>query len=612
MNPEQVSHQKIENPESNFESEFYRKLFKNPIIKNLPKNLKQFIVDQNYVAYSPIDHSVWRYVLRQNHRFLIDHAHDIYFEGLEKTGLKVEGIPSISEMNDILSKIGWAAVTVDGFIPPAAFMEFQAHRVLVIAADMRQIHHIEYTPSPDIIHEAAGHAPVIADPEYAEYLRRFGAIGAKAMSSKKDFELYEAIRKLSILKETPDANQREIDDAEKDVLYKQENLGKPSEMAMLSRLHWWTVEYGLIGTLESQKIYGAGLLSSIGEAASCLSDKVKKIFYDISASEYAFDITTMQPHLFVTPDFSHLIKVLEQFADTMAFRVGGRSGLEKAVESKNTATAEYSSGIQVSGIFSEIIYENDKPIYLKASGKTNLSYKDKELDGHGIDYHNNGFGSPIGRLVDSKKPIEEFLDSDLKQYNIIVGNQTELRFDSGVVVNGIVKNNLQKDSKNILISFTDCTVTYKNNILFEPSWGIYDMAVGDKIISVFSGAADKDSYNQPSTVSKLRVTKIKYSEKTKKLHALYKQLRDYRKQKSDSSIFPSIWKEYKENHSYNWLLGVELYEILTSENIYLDIKDELKGWLVEKADKEKELSKLIIDGIFLAENPNRYKGTWKN
>jgi len=611
MNHKQVLQEKVDNSKSSFESEFYQKLFKNPIIKNLPKHLKQFIVDQNYIAYSPMDHSVWRYVLRQNHRFLIDHAHDIYFEGLEKTGLKVEGIPSISEMNEILSKIGWAAVTVDGFIPPAAFMEFQAHRVLVIAADMRQIHHIEYTPSPDIIHEAAGHAPVIADPEYAEYLRRFGAIGAKAMSSKKDFELYEAIRKLSILKETPDADQDEINKAEKDVLYKQDNLGKPSEMALLSRLHWWTVEYGLIGTLKNQKIYGAGLLSSIGEAASCLSDKVKKIFYDISASNYAFDITTMQPHLFVTPDFSHLINVLEQFADTMAFRLGGKSGLEKAIESKNTATAEYSSGIQVSGIFSEIMYDNDQPVYLKTSGKSNLSFSDKELDGHGIDYHSDGYGSPIGRLTGSKKPLEEFLEKDLEQYNIIINKQTELTFESSVVVKGIVKDILRKDGKNILISFTDCTVFYKNNILFEPSWGIYDMAVGENIVSVFYGAADKDSYDQPSAVSKLRVTKINYNEKTKKLHSLYGQLRDYRKYKSDSSIFPSIWNEYKNHHSYDWLLGVELFEILTGEKIYPDIRDELKSWLIEKADKEKELYKLINDGIFLAENPNKYKSTWK-
>jgi phenylalanine-4-hydroxylase len=612
MSSEQVSHKVMESSESNFDSEFYQKLFSNPIIKNLPNHLKQFIVDQNYVAYSPIDHSVWRYVLRQNHRFLIDHAHEIYFEGLEKTGLKVEGIPSISEMNEILTKIGWAAVTVDGFIPPAAFMEFQAHRVLVIAADMRQIHHIEYTPSPDIIHEAAGHAPVIADPEYAEYLRRFGAIGVKAMSSKKDYELYEAIRKLSILKETPDADQNEIDEAEKDVLYKQDNLGKPSEMAMLSRLHWWTVEYGLIGTLENPKIYGAGLLSSIGEAASCLSDKVKKIFYDISATDYAFDITTMQPHLFVTPDFKHLIGVLEQFADTMAFRIGGKSGLEKAVKSKNTATATYSSGLQVSGIFSEIIYQGDKPIYLKTSGKSNLSYNNKELDGHGIDFHQDGFGSPVGRLTDSKKTLEDFTESDLKKNNIVINNSIDLRFQSGVTVNGVVKNILCKDDKIIMISFTECTVTYNDRILFEPSWGIYDMAIGENIISVFSGAADKDSYDQPSTVSKMRVIKIKYDDKTKKLHSLYSQLRDYRKNKSDNSFLPLLYSNYMENYNYDWLLGVEFLEILTGENIYPDIRDELKNCLLEKADKEKELSKLINDGVFLAENPNKYKSTWKN
>ena len=106
-------------------------------------------------------------------------------------------------MNDILGKIGWGAVAVDGFIPPAAFMEFQAYKVLVIACDMRQIHHIEYTPAPDIVHEAAGHAPIIVDREYSNYLQRFGEVGARAMQTRKDFELYEAIRHLSILKELP-------------------------------------------------------------------------------------------------------------------------------------------------------------------------------------------------------------------------------------------------------------------------------------------------------------------------------------------------------------------------------------------------------------------------
>ena len=93
-------------------------------------------------------------------------------------------------------------------------MEFQAYNVLVIAEDIRQLKNIEYTPAPDIIHEAAGHAPIIANPEYAEYLRRFGEIGSKAISSAKDYEMYEAIRHLSIVKENPDSSQKSINEAQ--------------------------------------------------------------------------------------------------------------------------------------------------------------------------------------------------------------------------------------------------------------------------------------------------------------------------------------------------------------------------------------------------------------
>lgn len=86
-------------------------------------------------------------------------------------------------MNRILKEIGWAAV--DGLILPNAFMEFQAYNVLVIACDIRQLEHIEYTPAPDIIHEGAGHAPIIANPEYAEHLETFcvGIASCKAISS---------------------------------------------------------------------------------------------------------------------------------------------------------------------------------------------------------------------------------------------------------------------------------------------------------------------------------------------------------------------------------------------------------------------------------------------
>src|SRR6266699_765962 len=337
---------------------------------------------------------------------------------------------------------------------------------------MRQIHHIEYTPAPDIVHEAAGHAPISVDREYSKYLQRFGEVGARAMSSKKDFELYQAIRHLSILKERPHADPKEVDDAQKLVEHRQKTLGEPSEMTLLSRLHWWTVEYGLIGTLENPKIYGAGLLSSIGESVSCLEPAVKKIPYSIDAQTYSFDITPKQPQLFVCRDFQHLKHVLEEFASTMAFKVGGLEGVNKAIECQNSATCEYSSGLQVSGVFNEVITdENNSPIYLRTSGKTALAFRDKELEGHGIDYHKEGFGSPIGKW---------------KQTEIVEGKKTKLEFESGISVEGKIDKVLRRDGKVLLISFSNCTAKYGNRILFDPNWGAYDMAVGEQISSVFN------------------------------------------------------------------------------------------------------------------------------
>src|SRR5215468_10771404 len=459
--------------------------YDNAAVASCPKHLLQFAVDQRYDDYTSVDHAVWRFIMRQNIFFLKEYAHEVYFQGLLNTGISFERIPRIEEMKDILGKIGWGAVALDGFIPPAAFMEFQAYKVLVIACDMRQIQHIEYTPAPDIVHEAAGHAPIIVDREYSKYLQRFGEVGAKAMSSKKDFELYQAIRHLSILKERPNADPKEVDAATKLVEHRQRNLGEPSEMALLSRLHWWTVEYGLIGGVETPKIYGAGLLSSIGESVSCLEPAVKKIPYSIDAMNTAFDITTKQPQLFVCRDFQHLKDVLEEFAGKMAYQVGGLEGINKAIECQNVTTCEYSSGLQVSGIFTEIVTdENNSPIYLRTTGKTALAFQGRELEGHSIDYHKDGFGSPIGKWKQTSGSPELLTNDQLHALGIVEGRKAKIEFVSGVTVSGKVENILLRDGSLLLITFSDCTAKYGERVLFNPDWGTYDMAVGKRISSV--------------------------------------------------------------------------------------------------------------------------------
>ena len=579
--------------------------FNNVQVARLPRHLRQFIVEQHYEKYTPVDQAVWRYVMRQNYSYLKEVAYYPYIKGLQRAGLSIEYIPDLQTMNDNLGKIGWGAVTVDGFIPPSAFMEYQAYKVLVIAADIRQLNHIEYTPAPDIIHESAGHAPIIADADYNNYLSYFGSIGAKAMFSSKDFELYEAIRKLSILKEALDAPAADIAAAEKHLQYISENMGEPSEMALLSRLHWWTVEYGLIGTLESPKIYGAGLLSSIGESSSCMRPEVTKLWYNLDTVNYAYDITKPQPQLFVTPTFQNLIDVLEAFADTMAFRRGGSESLLKAIECKNPSTAVYSSGLQVTGVFTDMgVDSEDALTFIKTTGPSALAYADVQLAGHGKNYHQDGFSSPVGRLKGADKALEDHSIEELARLGIAQHQQAELLFESGILVSGKVQQFLFRDNKLILISFADCTVKESNgHLLFDPSWGMYDMAVGEKIVSVFNGAADKDAYEEITHVSGEQTHKVQYDTSTQQLHRLYEQVRQIREGQGDYMALEGIFRALESNFREDWLCAMEILEILYQQGLTPQLEKEIRIYLEMKAASVPELSKLIQDGLHVIANP---------
>ncbi|GAA4298909.1 aromatic amino acid hydroxylase [Aestuariibaculum suncheonense] len=574
----------------------------NPILDRLPKHLLQYIKPQNYNHYSAIDQAVWRYVMRKNVDFLSSVAHNSYLEGLKQTGISIDSIPNMYGMNRILKNIGWAAVAVDGFIPPNAFMEFQAYNVLVIASDIRQLEHIEYTPAPDIIHEGAGHAPIIANPEYAEYLRRFGEIGCKAISSAKDYELYEAVRHLSIIKEAPNSSEEAIAQAEKHVEELQQNMGEPSEMALIRNLHWWTVEYGLIGTVENPKIYGAGLLSSIGESSWCMTHAVKKLPYTIEATYQDFDITKPQPQLYVTPNFAHLSLVLETFANTMALRKGGLMGVNKLIASNALGTIELSTGIQISGVLSEVIEDNGLPIYIQTTGPSALAYREKELVGHGTLTHSKGFGSPIGKLKGINLAIEDMSPRDLKAYNIFEEEVVTLEFEGDIIVSGEIitgKRNLQ--GKIILISFKNCTVTHHCKVLFKPEWGVYDMAVGKSVVSAFSGPADLNSFDLITHKPTSETIHIKKSADQLKLEGLYQQVRDYREGNNKTISRTKVLDELIENFPNDWLLPIELYELAFKGNESV-LCERILNHLEHIKQNRPQVGKLIDDGLEIIKN----------
>ena len=570
----------------------------------LPAHLKKYVVEQNYEKYTPIDQACWRYILRQLKAFLSTHAHECYLEGLEKTGIEIDRIPRIEEISQKLMAFGWRALPVSGFIPPAAFMELQSLGVLPIASDMRTLEHLSYTPAPDIVHEAAGHAPILVNRDFADYLKKYAEVAKNAIISKEDLDIYEAIRKLSDIKENPNSTPDEINQAQKNLEVQSKKLSHVSEATELGRMNWWTAEYGLIGDMHSPKIFGAGLLSSVGESKWCLSAKVKKIPLSLECIKQGYDITEPQPQLYVTPDFKTLTSVLDQMAAQMAFRTGGLSGLNKAIRAESVNTFELNSGLQVSGVISEALYDDSMNVtYIKTIGPTQIAVNKQELNGHNKAYHTHGFGSPVGFVHGAKKKcLSQMTDLELTEFGLRLNEPCELKFESGIIVSGRLIIKTKFENNVVMLSFTNCTVingsANKDTPLFQPEWGTYDMAVGSSVTKVFGGPADRISYGEIEDFPAHKVQRIEWTAEQKKLHSLFSEIRWHRdNQKTDG--LPQLAEILESSFPDEWLPRLEICEILTSSQSNPTLLSKVKNQLIHLAEKNPQNKTLIYDGLGL-------------
>lgn len=530
--------------------------------------------------------------MRVSKAFFAGHAHQKYLDGLVETGISIEKIPLISDMDQKLSAFGWRAVPIVGFIPPAAFMEFLSLGVLPIACDMRTPEHLAYTPAPDIVHEAAGHAPIIADPAFADYLACYGEIARKVIFSDQDMTVYEAIRALSDLKEDPQATQNDIQQAEKKLNESLAAVDWVSEATVLGRMGWWTFEYGLVGDLKNPKIYGAGLLSSIGESYHCLSDRVKKIPFSIDCTNYSFDITKPQPQLFVTPNFDVLGVELQKLASKMAFKVGGLKALKTAIRARTVTTSVLDSDLQLSGKLVEVLEDktNGEPTYLRFEGPVQIAQGDVELDGQGARYHAHGYSTPIGTLRSLNKSPAELSDEEIQKLN------GRFEFNSGVVVNGTVKSVVRRLGRVVLIAFENCTVKFGDRILFSPEWGTFDMACGARVVSVFGGAADRGAYLNATGGfgQKQPRPKTNLTEANKGLIPLYQSVRAWRESKAvDPKKIEDLIAQLDSSYPDDWLLRLELLEFKGPW------QTALRQRLEKLSKQHPECSELISRGLAL-------------
>jgi phenylalanine-4-hydroxylase len=415
-------------------------------------------------------------------------------------------------------------------------------------------------------------------------------------------DLYRAIRDLSDVKEDSSSTPQDIQTSEENLRKAIDNITYVSEAAYLARMNWWTVEYGLVGSIDDPKIYGAGLLSSVSESQNCLTDKVKKIPFSLDCINTSYDITEPQPQLFVTSDFRELSVVLEQMVNKMAFRIGGLIGLQKAKEAQTVCTAEYESKIQISGILTNIIEDKEgKPAYLQYTGPTQLSRFGNQLKGHGGDYHKEGFGSPVGKVKGLNKPISDFNDDDITNINLYEEESVSIEFDSGVKVAGKVDHIIQDNGRFLIISFENCTVKHGETILFLPEWGMFDMTCGGYIKSVYGGPADFDHYQEflpeDSPIIEEMSSKVNLSDSKTTLNKLYSKVREYREK--NTIDYKSLYKLYETVRSTNpddWLLAMEILELITEENS----AQKIQSYLQSRYQNGSDLNHVIERGLELA------------
>jgi phenylalanine-4-hydroxylase len=526
-------------------------------IDRVPPHLRQYVVEQDYAQYDAVDQAVWRFVLLQLYARLRDTAHPAYAGGLERTGMSTERIPRLAEMDARLGEFGWGAVCVDGFIPPRAFVEFQAQAILPIAAEIRTREHLPYTPAPDIIHEAAGHAPILPDPHYARFLRRIGAIGQRAFALPEDDGVYRAVRALSEIKEDRLASELEVQATERALEQALALVPAVSEAATIARLYWWTVEYGLVGTPADYRLYGSGLLSSLGESHGCHSPEVKKLPLSAACVEVSYDITRPQPQLFVARDFEQLDEVLDQVSAELSWRVGGLRALLAARASRELGSVELDSGVQIVGVVDGVECAGDHdPAIVSWTGPVAFAYAGRLL-GEASQAEQADLVLPLGALAEQPRRAP--------------GERVRIEYASGVRCEGRCAGELiAPDGRVLGIRLTEASLRWGDRLLFRDR-ARYTLLVAERVTSAWAGAADS-SYLLATAFSGASVPRPKRRDaRERELCRLYESARG-----APLSVLAEVHARLSHDYPDEWLLRWNLLESLGSAGFESELRQQLE------------------------------------
>jgi phenylalanine-4-hydroxylase len=226
------------------------------------------VVEQPWDTYTADDHRTWATLFERQQKLLEGRAAPEFMAAVADLRMSAAQIPKFSELNALMQKAtGWTLVGVEGLLPELVFFEHLANRRFPVTWWIRRPDQIDYIAEPDLFHDLFGHVPLLMNPLFADYMQAYGKGGVKASA-----------------------------------------IG-PEALMNLTRLYWYTVEFGLIATPQGLRIYGSGIVSSKGESIYCLeSDAPNRIGFDLDrVMRTKYRIDTFQKTYFVIDGFEDLI-----------------------------------------------------------------------------------------------------------------------------------------------------------------------------------------------------------------------------------------------------------------------------------------------------------------
>lgn len=226
------------------------------------------VVAQPWDDYSPTDHAVWRQLYERQRALLVGRACDEFLQAQDAMGMTPDRIPKFADINRVLgAATGWTLIGVEGLLPELDFFDHLAHRRFPVTWWIRRPDQVDYIEEPDLFHDLFGHVPLLMNPLFADYMQAYGRGGLKAHA-----------------------------------------IG-PEALQQLTRLYWYTVEFGLIRQHDGLRIYGSGIVSSKGESLYCLdSPAPNRIGFDLERiMRTRYRIDTYQKTYFVIDSFAQLM-----------------------------------------------------------------------------------------------------------------------------------------------------------------------------------------------------------------------------------------------------------------------------------------------------------------